>query len=89
LLATACAKPIPVSSFPPAADVEAVTTPKPLPHPDGRTVTDPQANARYDTAIERWGEAGYAAGVRLCEWIEGMGGKLPFECKRPSTVVVP
>ena len=70
-----------MQSYPPSADVEAVTSPKPQPTPD--IVTDPQANARYNAAVESWGDTIHAAGVRICLWAQQSGAKLPFKCDRP------
>ena len=88
LLVTGCAeRAIPVQSFPASVDLQSVTEPKPRPSPV--IVTDPQANARYDAAIEGWGEGLLASGRRICEWAKGMGYKLPFECRREPGKVVP
>lgn len=88
LLATGCEKQVTaVQTFPAPADLSAVTEPKPRPSP--AIVTDPQANARYDAAIEGWGERTQAAGVRICQWAKDMGLKLPFECRRGPGVIVP
>lgn len=69
-----------MQTFPPNADLQAVTDPKPRPTPD--IVTDPQANERYNAAVEVWGEGVLDAGRRICTWAKSMGAALPFECKR-------
>lgn len=79
--ASSCAeRAIAVQSYPPNADVEAVTAPKPQPTPD--IVTDPQANARYNAAVESWGDTIHSAGVRICQWAQQSGAKLSFLCDR-------
>lgn len=80
LAAGSCSRDIPVQSFPPSADLEAVTEPQPKPTPD--IVTDPQANERYNAAVETWGQRVQHAGQRICTWAVDMGAKLPFECVR-------
>ena len=87
LAAASCGRGIPVQSYPPNADLQAVTEPQPRPSP--AIVTDPQANSRYQAATDRWGNRVYDSGVRICQWVIDMGGKLPFDCKRPRTVTVP
>lgn len=67
-------------SFPPTADLEAVTAPKT--RPSAEIVTDPQAAERYNAAVESWGDRALDAGRRICAWAEQMGAKLPFECRR-------
>ena len=76
-----------MQTFPPSADLQAVTEPQPKPSP--AIATDPQANARYVAETDRWGNRVRNAGVRICEWVIDMGGKLPFDCERPRTVTVP
>lgn len=71
---------IPVQTFPPSADVKAVTEPKPRPTPD--IVTDPQANERYNAAVESALDRAYSAGVRLCKFLKEIGAPYPFECER-------
>lgn len=88
LLVTACGGQVTaVQSFPSHADLQSVTEPKPRPSP--AIATDPQANARYDAAIEGHGERVLSAGVRICKWAKDMGAKLPFECSRGPGPVVP
>jgi hypothetical protein len=71
-----------VQTFPPSADLEAVTAVKPRPTPE--IVTDPQANERYNAAVEGWGDRVQSAGQRICQWAVDMGAKLPFECRREA-----
>lgn len=66
--------------YPPAADVEATTEPKPV--PTAEIVTDAQANARYNAEVEGWGERLQAAGVRLCLWLNEAGAQ--YDCGPPS-----
>lgn len=70
----------PPQTFPPSADVEAVTAAKPKPTPD--IVTDPQANERYNAAVESWGDRLHDAGVRLCTYLKSMGAPYTFDCQR-------
>lgn len=63
---------------PPAADLRAAIEPKPVPPAD--LVTSEEAAARYDAAVESWGERLNAAGGRLCRWVLANGGTLPFSC---------
>lgn len=69
-----------MQTFPPSADLEAATETKPKPTPD--IVTDPQANERYNAAVESWGDRVSDAGRRLCDWSVELGAKLPFKCRR-------
>jgi hypothetical protein len=68
-------------AFPPAADVKAVVDPKPQPSAD--IVTSAQASEDYNAAIEGWGDGIYAAGSRICRWLERAGMKLDFRCPDP------
>ena len=58
-------------SSPPLADLKAATEAKPLPTPD--TVTDSEADARYNASVENWGDRVSSAGVRLCLWFQEVG----------------
>lgn len=69
-----------MQTFPPPADLKAATDPKPIPTAD--IVTDPQANERYNAAVEGWGDRAHDAGVRICEWAVEIGLKLDFKCRR-------
>jgi len=81
LLASACGgRGLGVQSFPPSADLQAATEPKQKPTVE--IVTDPQANERYNAAIESRGDRIYDAAVRICEWAVEMGMKPGFECRR-------
>jgi hypothetical protein len=82
LAAGSCSRDIPVQTFPPLADLKAATEPKP--RPTIEIVTDPQANERYNAAVEVWGDSVLDAGRRVCSWAEDMGAKLPFECRREA-----
>ena len=55
-------------SYPPPADLKAVTEKKPVPGND--IVTDPVAEAKYNAAVEAWGDRLRSAGVRLCMFFE-------------------
>lgn len=57
--------------FPDAKDVAAVTEAKPKPGAD--ILTDPAADARYNSSVEGWGERLRAAGMRLCRFYERTG----------------
>lgn len=55
--------------YPPAADLK--VEPKPIAGPE--IVTSAQAAARYDVAIESWGERGWQAVARICRWASRNG----------------
>lgn len=76
-LASACAPHI-STQLPPAADVEAATEAKPV--PTLAIATDAKAAAQYSADVESWGERVQAAGVRVCQWLNRMGGK--YDCGR-------
>lgn len=83
LLVSACGGRVTaVQTFPPTADLQAVTAEKPRPSPE--IVSDPQANERYNAAVEGWGDRLLDAGRRICEWAVETGAKLPFECRREA-----
>jgi len=63
--------------FPPSADVAALQEAKPVPTDD--IVTDARAEARYNAAVESWGDRVSAAGVRVCRWFNANGAK--FDCR--------
>lgn len=65
-------------ALPAAQDLR--VTPKPPPTAD--IVDDAKANERYNSAIEAWGEAGWAQVGRLCRWAKEHGSKEP--CHPPS-----
>jgi hypothetical protein len=58
-------------TLPPAADLIAVTEDKPK--PNAAILTDPSADARYNSAVEAWGDRIRAAGLRLCRFHERTG----------------
>lgn len=65
--------------FPPSADVvgeNSVTASKPRPSDD--IVTDEDARAAHNVALEVWGETVRKAGVRLCKWHNDNGAS--FDC---------
>jgi hypothetical protein len=69
--------------FPPPADLQAVSEPKP--RPPVEIVTSAMAAAEYDIDLELWGERVSAAGGRLCRWSVRNGAKLPFDCPAART----
>jgi hypothetical protein len=69
LLCAACGE-RPVVGNPPVADVEAVVEKKPA--PTESILTDPAASARYNAAIEAWGDRVSAAGGRLCRYFANL-----------------
>ena len=38
------------------------------------------ALAEHDVAVEAWGERGWAAVARVCQWSVEAGARLPFRC---------
>ena len=79
LLVQGCEHPV-STPLPPAQDVEAATEPKPPVPAD--IVTDAQANARYSSALEAWGERISAASVRVCEWLNSASDEADYKCER-------
>ena len=70
LTATGCAvqgSPRPI--FPSAADL--AVEPKPAITP--AVLADDRAAAEYDSAVEAWGERGWAAVARICRWAARLG----------------
>jgi hypothetical protein len=63
LLASGCAS---SGAFPPPADLAALIEPKPI--PGDEIASDSVAEARYNAALESWGERLSAAGGRLCRF---------------------
>ncbi|TYC93061.1 hypothetical protein [Novosphingobium sp. BW1] len=61
-------------STPARADIEALVEPKPTPGPE--ILTDPNASARHNAAIEGWGDRIHAAGARLCRFFDAQGADL-------------
>jgi len=45
-------------------------------------ITDDTVASRYNSAVEAWGERGWAAVGRLCRWAAGNGLAHP-ECPAP------
>ena len=72
LAVSACAAPR--SSFPPLADLQAVTERKPPPTAD--IATSDRANADYSAKVEIWGDRVGAAGGRLCRYFAALGMKV-------------
>jgi hypothetical protein len=70
LLCCACGE-RPILGNPPVADVEAVVEKKPA--PSEAILTSPAASARYNAAIEGWGDRVSAAGGRLCRFFKARG----------------
>lgn len=66
--------------FPPSADLQSVTSPKPVAPPE--IVTSAQAAAEYDIAVETWGDTVSKAGARICRWAVNNGAKLDFVCPK-------
>lgn len=76
LLLLAACSPRPQVGTPPIADIETATEAKP--RPTAAILTDPAADARYNSAVEAWGDRVRAAGVRLCRFYRDVGVKV--EC---------
>lgn len=68
-------------AFPSAADVEASQEAKP--RPGVAIVTDPEARAAHNAAVEGWGDRVSDAAVRMCRSMNELGGK--FACGETST----
>lgn len=79
LLVSGCNDPVKIRVALPAAQ-DLRSTPKPIPGPE--IVDDAVAEALYNSAIEAWGEAGWAQVGRLCRWAKEHGSKEP--CPPPS-----
>jgi len=60
--------------YPPVQDM--AVEPKPVPSPD--IVTSAKAAAEHDIEIETWGERGWRAVGRICQWAKDNGAKV--EC---------
>jgi len=72
LALTACAHG--PAGMPARADIEALVEAKPTPGPE--ILTDPNASARYNSAIEGWGDRLSSAGARLCRFYVDQGADL-------------
>lgn len=57
--------------YPDPKDVAAITEAKP--RPSENILTDPDADARYNSALEGWGDRLHAAGLRLCRFYQRTG----------------
>lgn len=60
-------------ALPPAPDL--VVEAKPI--PTEAILTDSNEEAKYNSAIEAWGERGWDAVARLCRWAADHGSKVP------------
>ena len=82
LLASSCGGTARIQpAFPSAADVEAGQEAKPRPSP--AIVTDPDARADHNAAIESWGDRLSDAWVRACRSMNDQGGN--FACGETSS----
>lgn len=81
LLLCACATTPHTVVFPSKDDVTQAVEAKPRPTAD--ILTDPAANDRYNSAIEKWGDDVWSAGARLCRYFkaQGMAVDCPAEGK--------
>lgn len=66
--------------FPPSADLRVEAKPR----LDPSALDSEAALDAHDSAVEAWGERGWAAVGRLCRYHQRMGMTLPFECPRPD-----
>lgn len=71
ILGLAACSPRPQVGVPPVADIEAATEAKPK--PTAAILTDPDADALYNSAVEGWGDRVRAAGLRLCRFYKRTG----------------
>lgn len=78
LLVSACGG---LAGSPPRADLKALTEQKPAPTDD--IATDPAAEARYNVAVETWGDRLSSAGARLCRFFAAQGAK-DLDCPEPK-----
>ena len=78
LLAPGCADR--VQAFPPSADLR----PEPKPQLDPAAIESEAALDAHDIAIETWGERGWDALARVCQWAVDMGAEIPFACRPPE-----
>ena len=78
-LVTGCAEHVrTLVKTPPAADLRAVTEPKPAPTMD--ILTSAKVEADYNASVEAFADRVAAAGARICRWSVDVGAKLPFAC---------
>lgn len=68
----------PGHGLPPVADL----TVEPKPVPSEEVLTSRIAGELHDNAIEAWGERGWQAVARLCQWSVDMGAE-GLSCPRP------
>jgi hypothetical protein len=61
---------------PPVADLKRETKPA-MPE---AALSDDRASASYNSAVEAWGERGWAAVERVCQWFVDNGAVVPFAC---------
>jgi hypothetical protein len=59
--------------LPSAADLAVEAKPAITP----AVLTDDTAAAEYDSAVEAWGERGWAAVARICRWAKSHGSRAP------------
>ena len=63
------------TAFPPAVDLSVEAKPAITPE----VLTSDISAAQYDSDLEAWGERGWAAIARVCNWAKSRGMKI--ECK--------
>ena len=61
------------AALPSAADL--AVEPKPVPTVE--ILTDAAAEARYNSAVEGWGERGWSTVARICRWAKAHGSRAP------------
>lgn len=78
IIVSGCDKQVtPRTALPPAADL----TVEAKPPPTVDILTDAAADARYNNAVEAWGERGWTAVARLCRWARANGAAV--DCPEP------
>jgi len=50
---------------------------EPKPVPTVEILTDAAAEARYNSAVEGWGERGWSTVARICRWAKAHGSRAP------------
>lgn len=81
-LVCSCASKEPrLSAYPPSADLKVEAKPALT----VEALASDSALALHDDAIEAWGERGWAAVARICQWSVTNGARLPFKCPPPDT----
>jgi hypothetical protein len=58
-------------SYPPKADIQAITESKPIPPPE--ILTDAAASDLYNSQLEGYADRLHSAGVRLCRYFRRTG----------------